>query len=510
MSQSVIIHDDYDTAAYRETLKISSGLAGTVKEASKRLPMVADMIEDLFYSFYRPSPRLVEKQELSSSGQVAHAILSEIIGTAQWDSVRQAGTLGDHLYSGMATASVAKSIIGTIDDKLLQKLQALREAEEEAEKMFGEAETLEEMAEKGGDRAESLYEQAKQAREEAEKQEGQAEQLAEQLEEESESIEDSTRQAAREALESAEEEIESTDAMLNTFSGGYSTGGTGRGSGGNGGMTLKEKMSLAAKVGKSERLKQIAELTGRMTRIALATQKSKIKHPPDEITGVTIGKDLGKTLPVEMAQLADPDLEIFFFKKYAEGQLMEIEMVGSEKQGRGPLIIALDSSGSMSSGLGGQVSKEAWSKAVTIALLAIAKKQKRDFAVIHFSHGTQMKLFEFPKGEAKSAELIECTDYFSGGGTEYRYWMQKALELVEQSRYDRADVVCVSDGEVEISPDLERDWNTRRGAKGMRCYSVMLGMDRQGSSVLSRISDAIATINNLAEDTQALNMMFSV
>ena len=510
-TQSVIYHDDYDAAAYQETLKMSSGLRETVKAASKLLPMAAGLIADLFYSFYRPSPRLIEERELPPSGRVARSILSEIMDTSQWDSVRQAGTLGDQLYSGMATANVARTVLEALDKGLLAKLQALREAEEEAKTLFANAETLEEMAgESQGDRAQALYDQAKQAREEGERAEDQAEELAEELSEHAEEMEDSTRQAARVSLEEAEGEIESTEAAINTFAGGYSKGGTGKGNGSKSGMSAKEKMALAGKVGKSNRLKQIAELTGRMTRIALATQKSKIKHPPDEIVGVRIGKELDKTLPVEMAQLADPTLEMFFFKKLAEGQLMQLDMIGNEKQGRGPIVVALDSSGSMAGGLGGQASKEVWSKAVTLALLAIAQKQKRDFAVIHFAHGEQMKVYEFPKGETKPAELIDCTDYFSGGGTEYRYWMEKALTLVESSRYDRADTIIVSDGEVDIPTDLERSWNNRRATKGMRCYSVMLGLDRQGTNTLARISDAVATINDLADDTKALNMMFSV
>lgn len=508
---SVIYHDDYDTAAYRETLKMSSRLSGTVQDAGQRLPMAGDLIEDLFYSFYRPSPQLVDEQELPPSAQVARSILAEIMATTQWESVRRAGTVSDQLYSAIATATVAQSVVNTFDEKVLRKLQELREAEEEAEKMFSQAETLEDLAELSkGDKAQALYEQARAAREEAEREQEQAQELAEELAEQAEEIEDTSRQAARAALDSAEEDIESTEAAIRTFTNGYGTGGTGSGSGGSGTMPLKEKMSLAAKVGKSERLKQIAELTGRMTRIALQVQKSKIKHPPDEIVGVRLGDELSRVLPVELAQLGDPDLEALFFKKYIEGQLMQLDMIGSEKQGRGPIVVALDSSGSMADLLGGKATKEAWSKAVTLALLAIARKQKRDFAVIHFSHGQQMKVFEFARGEATPNDLIATTDYFIQGGTEYRYWMQKALALVETSRFDRADVICVSDGEVSIPQDLEADWNRRRTAKGMRCYSVMLGNDRQGVSVLGHISDAIATITDLTDDNNALTMMFSV
>ena len=144
-----------------------------------------------------------------------------------------------------------------------------------------------------------------------------------------------------------------------------------------------------------------------------------------------------------------------------------------------------------------------------LALLAIARKQKRDFAVLHFSSPGQMKAYEFPKGETKASELIAATEFFYGSGTEYSTWMQTALKLVETSKFSKADVICVSDGDVYISEELEKDWNSRRKAKGMRCYSVLLGGE-YGKEALGRISDGLATVDNMRQDTTALEMMFSI
>lgn len=506
ISSSVILHDDYDARAYSETLDMYPRLRSTVESTSARLPTAPALIEDMFYSLYRPVPTLRSPEELAPSATINRSIIEEMMNTTQWESVRRAGTVGDQFYAALATATVAGSVLTALDQKILKRLRELSEAEAEAERLFERAETLEDLARDAeGDRAQTLYDQAKAARAEAEHYQQEAETVAQNLEEDAEKIEDATRIAARDALERAEGDIEATDTAVKTFTGGYGTGA----SDGAATMTLKEKMALAGKIGKSERLKQIAELCGRMTRIALQVQRSKIKHPPDEIIGISIGDDIAKMLPAELAQLADPVLEDFFFKKYAEKRLMQLDMIGSEKQGRGPVIAALDSSGSMTGTLGSQFTKEAWSKAVMLALLAIARKQKRDFAVLHFSHAGQMKAYQFARGEAKPNELLATTEWFYNGGTEYGTWMAAALKLVETSKFDRADVICISDGEVYIDQQLESDWNRRRKARGMRCYSVLIG-DQSGASTLARISDAIATIDNLTQDNQALEMMFAI
>jgi uncharacterized protein with von Willebrand factor type A (vWA) domain len=63
---------------------------------------------------------------------------------------------------------------------------------------------------------------------------------------------------------------------------------------------------------------------------------------------------------------------------------MQYDLIGHETEGQGPIIIAIDESGSMTTDYGGMTG-EVWSKAVMLALLSIARLQKRDLAVIHFS-----------------------------------------------------------------------------------------------------------------------------
>src|SRR5262249_36391897 len=217
------------------------------------------------------------------------------------------------------------------------------------------------------------------------------------------------RLAARQGMAEALEEAEAIQNAIAAFGGGFSTGNGGCGTPRE--MTAQEKIELAMRVMRSPKLKLIAEMCGRFTHIAMSVQKSRVNHPPSEITSITIGNDLAHLLPGEVALLGDPDLEDLFYLKFAERRLLQYELEGRESEGRGPIILALDESGSMSETLGGVV-KEAWGKSVMLGLLAIARRQKRDLAVIHFSGPDQLQSGVFPKGECSTLELIDAVEFF--------------------------------------------------------------------------------------------------
>jgi uncharacterized protein with von Willebrand factor type A (vWA) domain len=274
-------------------------------------------------------------------------------------------------------------------------------------------------------------------------------------------------------------------------------------------LSATDKIALAGTLGRSRRLQEIAALCGRMMRIALRVQASKVTHPPDEVTSISFGSDLAHLLPSELALLSDPDLEDLFFYRFTEAQLLQYALIGSEKQGQGPIILAIDSSGSMGTQMQG-FTREAWSKAVMLALLAIARKQKRDMAVIYFS-GLEDALvtFHFPKGCSTYIEVLGCTETFIGGLTAFEPWMHRALELVDGSAFNRADVICVSDGLTSIHPSVQAEWKVRRHTRQMRAYGVLIGTDA-GARLLASVTDALMILGNLTDDTQVLETLFSV
>jgi uncharacterized protein with von Willebrand factor type A (vWA) domain len=81
--------------------------------------------------------------------------------------------------------------------------------------------------------------------------------------------------------------------------------------------------------------------------------------------------------------------------------------------------------------------------------------------------------------------------------------------LVDQATYDKADVICVSDGLASISTQTCAEWQERRTQRGMRVISVLIGT-QEGAGVLAEISDAVLELERLEEDLAILEQVFRV
>ncbi|MEP7190253.1 MAG: VWA domain-containing protein, partial [Roseiflexaceae bacterium] len=309
----------------------------------------------------------------------------------------------------------------------------------------------------------------------------------------------------RTGMRTAAEQIEDATTAITTFGGGYGP----RLGLENGALSTKEKIALAMEVGRSRRLKQVATLCGRLTRIALHVQSTRVQYPPDEVANIKYGSDISHVLPSELALLADPALEDLFFHRYAEGQLMQYELLGNEKQGQGPIILAVDTSGSMTESLGG-VSKDVWAKAVMLALMAIARLQERDMVAFLFSGSAhELTRFDFPKGRAPHQTVIKAVETFYNGGTVFEPWMEAALQTVDETHFNRADVIVATDGLTSISAAARDAWQQRRAERGMRAYGILLGT-REGMHALAQVADAVLTIDNLGDDMPILQTIFAI
>ncbi len=505
----VVEHDGYDVQMFDEAMRSYGRLADVVQRATQQVITAPALYRDLFWSFYQRTVVASPPVALNQAYTVNQQIVQQIMSTTEWRQVREAGTVGDLLNSAMATIGVAEKALAALDQATVQHINHLHELESGAHELFRRAEGLGDLAQQAkGDQAQALFNQAQALQREAATKLRTAGQDVDTLQADSEARADAVRRAARQGLQQAESMIDETTAVINTFSGGYGPS-TGFGKGDQP-LTTKDKIALAQRVGQSKRLQQLAQLCGRFTRIALAVQRSRVQHPPDEVTNITFGDDLELVLPSELALLADPDLEDLFFLRFAEKSLLQYELIGSEKQGRGPIIVALDESYSMVSTFAGSTySKELWSKAVTLALLAIARLQKRDFVVIHFASRGQLQLHRFPKGEGSYPDVIATMDSFFGGGTDFEPWMEQALTLVEEAALNKADVICVSDGLAEIDRATLERWQRVRKLREMRAYAVLIGTN-EGAEVLASLTDALLTLANLGEDTDVLQTIFAV
>jgi Uncharacterized protein containing a von Willebrand factor type A (vWA) domain len=215
---------------------------------------------------------------------------------------------------------------------------------------------------------------------------------------------------------------------------------------------------------KNPELQAIAEQLGRMANHIdaqgpsqsptemLKTVPEKQVDVPDDITGICQSDRVDRLLPNEAVLLADPALEVVFYKQLVDKQLLNYQMTGQThrrkkvetyapsqskpEQKKGPFIIAVDASGSMSG------FPEQCAKALAYVLMRIAATEHRDCYVMLFS--TDHISYELT-GEQGLQEAMSFLSYRFHGGTDMTPVIEKALELMAGERYQNADLVVVSD-----------------------------------------------------------------
>ena len=153
----------------------------------------------------------------------------------------------------------------------------------------------------------------------------------------------------------------------------------GMGSGAPGSNDPKAIAALFKRVRSDPALRRVCELAGRYRRVAQSKQRQKVTHGTDDVVGVTLGGELSRLLPVELATLAVPELELDMLRRLVERQCMQREHRGVEPVAKGPIIVSVDESGSM------QGDKAHTAKALALAMAWVARSQKRWCALVAYS-----------------------------------------------------------------------------------------------------------------------------
>jgi uncharacterized protein with von Willebrand factor type A (vWA) domain len=213
-----------------------------------------------------------------------------------------------------------------------------------------------------------------------------------------------------------------------------------------------------------ESVRDLCELMGRLhkeqlchrTEIVNSTvQYSVIKpyiHSNEEIVGIKLAKDLENIIPQELALLSDPDIELLFDLKYVENRLMCFSKQGykteivkeniqetvsiDDDEKMGPIIICVDTSGSMSG------APENIAKALTLSLASRAVSQKRKCYLINFSTSIETLDLTPPKGIHDLIDFLKMSFY---GGTDVAPALHEGVRMMSEADYKKADLLVVSD-----------------------------------------------------------------
>ena len=227
---------------------------------------------------------------------------------------------------------------------------------------------------------------------------------------------------------------------------------------------LEQMKRWATYLSQDKGAKAICELLGKAKQVAKSEKLEVIKKSIDikipysdssskeEIIGLKFGRDIEQILPSELALLSDPDTEVLFDLKFIESRLLCFDMQGTayydeekeieetiselEEDKLGPMILCVDTSGSM------QGHPEHLAKAMALYLATQAKSENRDCYLINFS--TSIESYEFTAKSGLS-KLIKFLQQSFHGGTDVAPALRHALSMMQDESYKKADVLIISD-----------------------------------------------------------------
>ncbi|WP_083712057.1 vWA domain-containing protein [Massiliimalia massiliensis] len=267
-------------------------------------------------------------------------------------------------------------------------------------------------------------------------------------------------------------------------------------------MNISVNQQLIKHVRNSEKLQEIAKTLGKYRKIIADKRKNSYAYGLGEKYDVVFGNDLSNCLSSELALLGTKETELLFLRKYDQKRLAQYRRRMGTIKGKGDMIVLIDESSSIREVIN-------WSKAFALALLDIAAKEKRRYAMIHFSSADQIKTDLFEPGHYHSEDVLNAAEQFWGGGTDFEAPLQEALKLMEQG-YENADLTIITDGECEISNAFAEHFRNMLAQYRAVMTGILLdkGQDSCGKSLIPFCSK-IYHSKDLIEDEIAIQILNS-
>jgi len=237
--------------------------------------------------------------------------------------------------------------------------------------------------------------------------------------------------------------------------------------------TLRDIVEGAGGESIRDKMMWIAQLAGRMFDALEYSRKRVESEDPQEIKSTTIGGDVPRLLPSELAKMSNGRTADVTSMKVLKKQAQQFRMKGERSKSRGPLVIALDESGSMHDAVVGARGRNCWAKACAIALTRVAWNENRPVRVVHFAQGCVVQ--DIPRDDHDA--LWEMARSFLSGGTDFTSAFEKSREVVgdlESQGFKGADIVLVSDGVDRNHEGHDREID-RMDEDGVQLWTVAIG-----------------------------------
>ncbi len=456
---------DFTTASTAD-IKAWQIKARAVKEAKDNAPAYTNwekLARDMFYSYLtHDRPEIVDPCD--PGVELHKRIMPKMMLTDEHAKARNM-TRDDATMAAVATMAAAKVLKEILGEELAEQAQESEEYQQLVNQVMGHMGDLDDLRQQAADKhqagqaiPQALRDAIKQAV--AAKQAAQAGAAA--------AAQSATPMSAKameaiEAAAAAGQDAAEAAGNLPSFGAGFGQGEPSY-------ESPEQALSIAEAWANNPQLRQMAELFGRLDKDIRFHRSNRVIGGNDEIVDVQFGDNLSRVLPCEWGLFADEDTELDFLARYASGDLLQFSTVGEENAGRGPIILVLDGSGSMSG------ASNIWARAVAMCLLHIARLEKRDFCAIEFSGGNEFAQWTmYARQQLKADVVLDMASHFFGGGTTPIVGVAAAAKFMQDApEFKKADCVMIGDGEAGFGPEDKR-LRDQMMEMGVRFFGMGIG-----------------------------------
>ncbi|MDL2288643.1 VWA domain-containing protein [Oscillospiraceae bacterium OttesenSCG-928-F05] len=449
--------DDLMYADLRNTYDL--GLDELEAEGTEKLSSYPSLTRDTFQSFYSLSPKKHDEQDMSAvTRQFNLAIMDKITQSDEYPMIKKYCE-GRSVLAYEAVRDFSRQLMDNLNDLLSPENDA------GAKKALDVLEHLEKRRSDLQEKMAPMLTQPEQQRDqksllraanELSSVNRQAEYIANKIQKGLHS--DRADAIVRGALSAAASAAQEAETVLSTW-------------GSEEGSPKADALNYALlrRVHGSEKLRAITRQLGRLKELYTSARKSSFAYGRGDKYDIELGGNYTRALVSEYALLASPETRPLFMQKVLEKSLKQYRRRERIAKGEGDFIVCLDTSGSM------QGERDDWAKAVALSIMGIATERRRSFALINFS--TDVKTDVFIRDSYAPEDVFRAMEFSHHGGTDFEPPLNAAVELMETSGFEKADIVLITDGECEVSEGFRDYLAERKQALSFSVTGILIDTD---------------------------------
>ncbi len=511
---SWFVSDSYDRRTWNEIVADAPSIADLAQSGERLVPHFGALVQDLFFALFKMNPVFRKSADVRHAAALNRTILEQIVPSAPFQALRSrtaleedkaaiaAIVMSEHALEMMKSEKLINrgemldlwDLARQEDDlearaeavKAVNELQEAKDNENESENKSAPGDKEQERTAKTN---KALVEMADAAERAAKVSEARLNQKSRQFDTQLKGADQSALKRMQLKTADLAREIDQAAQDSHDFSREFGQGGR---------VAAGARLELGRRLARNKKLGELARMVGRFKQDARALKRKTLERGVAEAYDIELGSELGRLIPAELLAMHHPVLKRDFHRRVLEGAILQYRLRDDEQKGKGPMVVCIDVSSSM------QGDKEMWSKAVALTLMDIARRQRRLFRAVMFSSGdASLKVLDLNRERRYQPDLskvVEMAEYFPGGGTDFEAPIDAAVELLGEKKLKRGDIVIITDGESQVSPDWLARLGERKHDLDFKIFAVLVDVGSAEMSSLAQFADRITSVKRISDE----------